>query len=181
MKEFDQNLNKVIEDTEEGVRTILAKPSSSESKKLQNLSDQLGIDTTDSGAMEERYTSESLKVARKWLSSSIVIPESDTVKTRAKIRVQNLRRPASKARDSYADCLILENYLDVIRQSRELGLPRSVTVIFISSNTSDFCIRQPSGLQPGVLHPDIATDFADLDMIYARFMRDARTQISFTQ
>ncbi len=175
--EFSQHLSNVVRDTDEGVRSLL-ETSPSQSEKLLRLSRLIGIDTTDSTFIRAQYTGRLTRVAEKWLSASTVIHESDGVKELAQQRVTNQRKPASKISEADSDCLILENYLAFVRKLRAQPQFDKVTVVFISSNINDFCKLPVVGLQPGVLHDDIAPDFQSLDIRYARFMREARIQLS---
>lgn len=178
--EFNRNLENVIRDTNLGVTEILETGSRLSLQKLQQLATQIGINATNTNEIRTHYATKSARVAREWLNKSVVIDEPQHVKTRAEQRVQDRRRPSSRTNDSHADCVILESYLNFVRTYGEKLRSNQAKVVFISSNTSDFCERTLMDQRSPVLHPDIAAEFESLNISYARNMRVVRAELSFS-
>ena len=177
--EFNTNLENVMNDTNRGVREVLETRTGSSFLKLQQHARQIGINATDVSQISAHYTTEPAKIAREWLNLSLVIDEPQHVKSRAEERVQDRRRPSSRTKDSLADCVILESYLNFVRTYGEKLRSNQAKVVFISSNTSDFCQRAPVGRRSPALHPDIAPEFESLGISFARNMRVACTELLF--
>ena len=69
------------------------------------------------------------------------------------------------------DCVILETYLDHVRELREGGL--TAPIVFVSSNTKDYA--EPSG---GMVRNDIKDEFESLELEYAPNMAAAKHMLN---
>lgn len=83
-------------------------------------------------------------------------------------RVIDARAPAATGKQSMKDCVIIENYLQLVERVRAQGFnQRSV---FITSNTNDY--RQGS-----TLHPDLGGDFQRVGLTFATNYPQARFSV----
>ncbi|MBT9386932.1 hypothetical protein KM176_24030 [Pseudooceanicola sp. CBS1P-1] len=92
----------------------------------------------------------------------------------AVVRMSQKRTPAKLGKDSTKDCVVVESYLDVATNLRNLGL--TADIIFASSNTKEFV----SGT-PRALNADIAADFAALGILYSRALHETRHLLGLPQ
>jgi len=97
----------------------------------------------------------------RWIAASVTAPQSQDVPMRAFSRVMHARAPARKGKDSLADCVVLETYLEAAAELRQRGL--AAPIVFLSSNVQDYTLAPARN----VLHPDIQAEFAPLNMAYA--------------
>ena len=107
------------------------------------------------------------EVADRWLKVGDSISHSDQILLRASSRSIQARTPARKGKDSIKDCVILETYLERIRELREDGL--TAPIVFISSNTKDYA--EHSG---AIVRIDIKDEFRSLELEYAPNMAAAK-------
>ena len=107
------------------------------------------------------------EVADRWLKVGDSISHSDQILSRATSRSIQARSPARKGKDSIKDCLILETYLERVRELREDGL--SAPIVFVSSNTRDYA--EHSG---AMVRNDIKNEFRSLELEYAPNMAAAK-------
>lgn len=82
-------------------------------------------------------------------------------------RVMAGRTPAQPGKDSTKDCVVVESYLDVATNLRNLG--HTADIVFASSNTKEFVSGTPKAL-----NADIAAEFANLDIQYSRALHETR-------
>jgi hypothetical protein len=85
----------------------------------------------------------------------------------AMARVLAGRTPAQIGKDSTKDCVVVESYLDVATNLRNLG--HTAAIVFASSNTKEFVSGTPKAL-----NADIAADFAILNIQYSRALHETR-------
>lgn len=89
-------------------------------------------------------------------------------------RVMAGRTPAQPGKDSTKDCVVVESYLDVAANLRNLG--HTADIVFASSNTKEFV----SGT-PRALNADIAAEFAALNIRYSRALHETRHLLGLPQ
>ena len=106
-------------------------------------------------------------VAERWLAASTVVQESEQNKLDAIKRLTEARAPARKGKDSTKDCIILETYLELVREIRARGV--TTPAVFVSSNTRDYAERDTAAVRN-----DIDGEFRSLDLEYAPNMGAAR-------
>ena len=107
------------------------------------------------------------KVAERWLNVATLVPDSPQIHSRAFNRVNQARTPARRGKDSIKDCVILETYLERIRELRENGL--TTPVVFVSSNKKDYA--ETAGVS---VRSDIRAEFTKLGLEYAPNMAAAK-------
>ena len=95
------------------------------------------------------------------------MPAAAHIASRAFLRLNQARAPARKGKDSMKDCVVIETYLDVAARLRAAGLKSKI--VFASSNTKDY-----TGDTRRALRPDLAEEFALLEMEYAPNLAAAR-------
>ena len=76
------------------------------------------------------------QIADRWMNVGKNAPESRDVTSRAVTRVLQNRAPSRRGKDSTKDCVILETYLEHIRNTRKEG--STTAIVFVSSNTNDY-------------------------------------------
>lgn len=107
------------------------------------------------------------KMAGRWLNIATLVPDSQQIHSRAVGRVNQPRTPARKGKDSIKDCVILETYLERIRELRENGL--TTPIVFVSSNKKDYA--ETAGAS---VWSDIRAEFTELGLEYAPNMAAAK-------
>jgi hypothetical protein len=113
------------------------------------------------------HVARSRVVVDRWMAAVKLVPQGAEIASRALLRVNQVRTPARKGRDSMKDCVVVETYLDVIAAARAAGLASKV--VFVSSNTKDY-----AGEIGTALKPDLAQEFANIGMEYAPNLAAAR-------
>lgn len=86
----------------------------------------------------------------------------------AHLRMVDARAPAATGKQSMKDCVIIENYLQLIRAVRVEGL--TTKAVFLTSNTSDYT-------QGSTIHPDLSDDFQRITLEFATNYAQARYSI----
>lgn len=104
-----------------------------------------------------RYLAESM------IGKAFVVDGEDRFKLLATKRSIEGKRPSRKG--TVKDCILTEEYLELARQlfSRSFNYP----VVFISSNTRDFCADSKW------LHPDLEKEFSTANLQYCQNWRHA--------
>ena len=165
ISEFSNHVHHVQNECHEAVLSILREGQTGNWLKLQEMSTSFDINFSDLLDDPIRYSSVASDFAKALLSNSSVLDVNDDIIGRAKVRVQNQRAPSHRAKkDSFADCVILESYLDLFRSCRKHPAYEGVPMVFVSSNTTDFTSF------PNLLHEHIAPSFERLKVRYASNM-----------
>ena len=86
---------------------------------------------------------------------------------RAIARMTQKRTPAKLGKDSSKDCVVVESYLEVAANLRNLG--HTADFVFASSNTKEFVSSTTSAL-----NADIAAEFAAVGIRYSRALHETR-------
>ena len=110
------------------------------------------------------------QVADRWMKVGRDADQSDETVSRAVARVLQGRAPSRRGKDSTKDCIILETYLEHVRNARQRGFKASA--VFVSSNTRDYATSAAR------LSRDIAADLAALFVSYAPNMAAAKALLS---
>lgn len=100
-------------------------------------------------------------VVDRLMAAATLVRTTDEIITRAARRAVEPRTPAQKGENSLPDCIIVETYIDVVKALRSAGL--GSRIVFASSNTNDYAGKA----RPVVLKPDLAVEFAAIEMEYA--------------
>lgn len=160
--EFQDNVQKVEEETEDGLSNL--RDQIDKLDKLATLHGSPGqVDTNH----WKDYAIRCRNVAERWLKASTPVSQSDQIVVNAFQRVSQARSPAQKGKDSMKDCVILETYLEYIHRLRNNGL--TAAVVFVSSNTKDYA--ETNG---AVVRKDIENEFKPLGLEYAPNMAAAK-------
>ncbi|MCB9947253.1 MAG: DUF4935 domain-containing protein [Rhodospirillaceae bacterium] len=112
------------------------------------------------------------KIVDRWTKAVVVANQRADVPNKALIRLNSARTPARKGKDSMKDCVVIETYLDTVRSLR--GASHTHPIVFASSNTKDYVGEIGSALKP-----DLAAEFASLQMDYAPNWAAAKYQLGF--
>ncbi|WP_197436484.1 MULTISPECIES: PIN domain-containing protein [Rhizobium/Agrobacterium group] len=108
-------------------------------------------------------------VADDILNNCLIVPHSIADSHAALGRVQQARPPATRAKQSIKDCLIIEGVLRYVISERADG--RAQRIVFASSNTSDYHQGH------GSLHPALRAEFDACDLGFAPSWSAARYEI----
>ncbi|ACM31451.1 hypothetical protein Arad_12500 (plasmid) [Rhizobium rhizogenes K84] len=103
------------------------------------------------------------------LNNCLIVPHSIADSHAALGRVQQARPPATRAKQSVKDCLIIEGVLRYVISERAVG--RAQRIVFASSNTSDYHQGH------GSLHPALRAEFDACDLGFAPSWSAARYEI----
>lgn len=106
-------------------------------------------------------------IVERFIAVAMTAREEADYPVRAWGRVQAGRAPASRAKQSVKDCVIIETYLESARLLRAAGFPEKV--LFLTSNTADYAEGARSSL-----HGDLAGDFAAAKIDFATDFLAAR-------
>jgi PIN domain len=123
-----------------------------------------GIDLQSLG-----FPANSRRLAEKIFHMSTVLADHIDERNKASDRVIFVKPPATKATQSFKDCLITESYLSLASALQKIGFCRKT--VFATSNTSDY---QQGGRD---LHPDLRTEFSAVGLEYARSWSAARYEL----
>ena len=117
-----------------------------------------------------KYVSLTRDVVDRYAKVATTISHSDSVVGRAHRRLTSAHAPAGKGRNAINDCLIIETYLDVVRQLRDEG--HAKPIVFVSSNVNDYTEKGGS-----VPKSELAEEFSVLNMQYAPNMAAAKHKL----
>ena len=104
-------------------------------------------------------------LVKKWISGSIIVETTDQIAGNAHRRVMEPKTPARPGKEAFKDCVVIETYLQAARDLRKQG--HKDRIVFASSNTKEFVERPSSSLKP-----DIAAEFKELRIDYARALHE---------
>jgi hypothetical protein len=129
-------------------------------KRIDAIASALGaVGSTDLSHLDDHVVRARAAVDR-WVLAALNVPQSNDTAGRALSRLNQAQAPAHKGKDSMKDCVVIETYLEAIRDLREDGL--TAPVVFVSSNTKDYAEAPGSRLRA-----ELATEFAPLNIEYA--------------
>ena len=120
------------------------------------------VDTSHLHGYEDRCRG----IMDRWLKVCTVATQSDEAVSRAFARVCRARTPARKGKDSMKDCVILETYLEHLRDLRDSGL--TSPAVFVSSNKKDYATTKGGGIRD-----DARAEFKSVGLEYAPNMAAA--------
>ena len=109
------------------------------------------------------------EVGNRWLKIGHSVPRTEQIISRAYFRSTQAIPPARSGKDSIKDCVILETYLDRVRELREDGL--TAPIVFLSSNTKDYAELSEEEAE---VRNDIKDEFRTLELEYAPNMAAAK-------
>lgn len=105
----------------------------------------------------------------RWIAKVEKITPDPTAHSKAFARVNACKAPAKRGKESSKDCLIYETYLEAATTLRNAGV--SNPIVYLSANINDYLT------EGGILKPDLQVDFANLNLVYARNMREAKHRL----
>jgi hypothetical protein len=111
-------------------------------------------------------------VVDRWIEAATLAAQGPDIASRAWLRLNRSRTPASRGKDSMKDCVVIETYLDVVGELRAAGL--DAKIVFVSANTKDY-----AGEPGTTLKADLAQEFAALSMEYAPNLAAAKHLLGF--
>jgi hypothetical protein len=152
--EFRAHLAPVCTELEGHIRTL-------ESKNLSiiNAMESVGLSYqfNINGLADQKLPEKLRELAENLLSSAFTLQRDKECGNRAHDRVDLLRAPASKGKSESKDCLIIEHFLELVKQLRETGYNEKV--VFVTNNSKDYG-------QPGALLPPLGLEFKKVQIEY---------------
>jgi len=160
IQEYTKNLPKVLSDLRDRVSQV---------SKISNFL----LNATDSAQLESTLTSlESnlTDLTDALFKSCLKIAPDHNCASQAAVRLASNMAPAKRGSSNMGDCLVIEHFLELVRQLRAVGF--GPPCIFISSNYRDF------GAAP---NPKASLDieFASLSVDFMPDIAAAMTQLGF--
>jgi len=98
-------------------------------------------------------------VVQRFVTAAHVVAEQDVHVMRGWDRVRKSVAPATRAKQSVKDCIVIETYFDIARALRTAGFDGAV--LFFTTNTADYA----DGARPR-LHSQLEPDFAARTMSF---------------
>ena len=167
IEEFHRNKARVLKQSQVSQRETF--------KRVRNAIQQYGGDETEAIlnkildvehkiAVHGEAANETMARVEDILTACDIIVPSVIARSRAANRAMDGVAPCLSGRNSIADAVILETYLEIAEQSKETD----DTLAFITTNTSDFSDKVGDNRKP---HPDIAIHFDGKRSIYSTDMQ----------
>jgi hypothetical protein len=163
INELDTNLDNVTADGKSAIERINL---SLELFKAYGLLSSLPSPAVDPAAFVDAAKS----IIQRFRRVAIITKGSAASQRRAWGRVSGPRAPARKGKESSKDCVIIENYLQLILEARAQGLTEKA--LLLTSNTADYA-DAPSHR----LHRDLEPDFDSAGLEFASDFVRARYSI----
>jgi hypothetical protein len=113
------------------------------------------------------FPSQARNVVERFTRAAHLVEDESDCKARAMDRVSRGIAPATRAKHSAKDCLIIETYLHVARKLRAARFGEKI--VFLTTNTTDF-----AGERRSRLHRDLVGDFELAGMTFASNFLSAR-------
>jgi hypothetical protein len=136
--------------------------------RLHSVAQSLGMATERPHPDIELLIENLRRQAEDLAAACTVVLANDLIRAAAGKRVADGRRPASRGRDKYRDCEILETYLALARALRgPVGTSRAWLV---TSNTSDYG-------RPGLMDAELARDLEAAGIVLVTDVSWARSQM----
>lgn len=153
--EFDNNADAVAQEAKRALQKLREQIA-----RIDAVAAVLGSHgRTDLRHLED-YADRSRAIVDRLMAAVTSVPQSPEIASRALLRLNQVRTPARKGKDSMKDCVVIESYLDIISSLRAAGL--TSRVVFVSSNTKDY-----AGGTGRSLNPDLAEEFFKMGTEYA--------------
>ncbi|MCP4699903.1 MAG: DUF4935 domain-containing protein [Gammaproteobacteria bacterium] len=109
------------------------------------------------------------RISSLLLNQIILISNDRECLAKASYRVVNTVAPASKGKDEYKDCMIIEHYLELCEQLRASGFSKDI--VFVSSNKSDFG-------SPYDIKEPLNTEFTSVQLKYVADLKQAEREVA---
>lgn len=161
-KEFLANVETVQNDAKKSLSKFREQVS-----KIHQLANLHGASGRIDLSHLDNYDVRCRNVVDRWLKVSSIISPSDQSSLRANKRALLARTPAGKGKDSFKDCVVLETYIECIRELRGDGI--TTPAVFVSSNTKDY-----AGAGGAIFKDDIKSELDELGLEYAPNMSAAK-------
>lgn len=108
-------------------------------------------------------------IANRFLTRCLLVEDSDQETLKAVARVQKATPPATRAKQSVKDCVIVETYIRVAAEMNGGGFERNK--VFLSSNTKDYHQEHSS------LHPSLRSEFNTVSLEFSPCWAAARYEL----
>lgn len=152
-REFRDNVSGVQEEAEKALRRLRDQTrAANELVGLLRRRKSLDLGHFEDHVVRSRALAEAL------LDRAQRVAETAEAKGRAADRVIRNIAPAEPGKQSMKDCLVIETYLDAVRDLRNQGV--TAPIIFVSRNTTDYC-SDKTGL---ALKAPLNAEFAALNL-----------------
>lgn len=128
----------------------------------------IGVETPEPPRLEPlKFSDHARRIVDRLLATALVVQDEAHTMVKAVERVSRPAAPATRAKQSVKDCVIIETYLHVAALLRASGFGHRI--VFLTANTNDFAA-------PGSkrLHSDLVGDFAAVEMDFSTDFLAAR-------
>ncbi len=139
-------------------------------RRMDRLAAAFGAEGETGFSHFDDYLARSEAVVDRWIAATDRVAQSPMISHLGFQRMMEGRTPAQKGKDSTKDCIVIETYLDAIRQARSGGATSPIG--FASSNTKDYGSEVRS-----ILRADLAEEFAALGVEYFPNLSMARHRL----
>ncbi len=109
------------------------------------------------------------EMAEEIIANSYIIEKDDECIKKAFARVETYAAPSRRGKSESKDCVIIEHFLKIASELRQLGFQKKF--VFITSNSSDYG-------KVSKLNPPLDTEFQNLLIAYCNTFKWAISQIS---
>lgn len=166
-REFTDHLNDVTEETKrdlkkktENLRGVLERMAAlAPNDSIPAAIDLLTLDFPQRGK----------DIADRFLKKCLLVEDGDQETLKAVVRVRNATPPATRAKQSVKDCVIVETYIRAAAEMDAGGFERKK--VFLSSNTKDFHQEHSS------LHPSLRNEFNTVSLEFSPCWAAARYEL----
>ena len=163
--EFRENANTVESEAREALERL--------KHKLQRL-DTVAAVYGGSGSASinhlDGHVAQARAIVDRWVRASIQVEQGSDIASRAFLRLNQVRTPARRGKDSMKDCVVVETYIDFVAQLRMAGLISPI--VFVSSNVKDYTEETRT-----VLKADLFAEFTRLNLMFAPNFAAAKHQL----
>jgi PIN domain-containing protein len=161
--ELDANLAEIAADAERAIEKV---------NKALGICEAYGVSSglSTPAVSAVAFTAAANGIIRRFLRSAVVVKNSAASPTPAWERVRDARAPATRGKNSMKDCVIIENYLQLIGAARAAGLTERA--LFLTSNTEDYAEGASRRL-----HSDLVVDFQNASLDFAVNFLEVRFRI----
>ncbi|SDA60794.1 hypothetical protein SAMN03159300_103535 [Janthinobacterium sp. 344] len=160
--ELTDNLQKVQDEATKAIGKLKAKVSNVEA---------IAAAFGSIGKSDLKHLDNHIKKSRaavdRMIKIAVTFDEPHGIHSKAFLRVNQGRTPATKGKESSKDCVVIESYLSIVETLRSAGWKGKG--IFVSSNTKDYRGETGNGLKG-----DLAAEFIAIGMEYAPTMGGAK-------
>ena len=120
----------------------------------------------------DNHVAQARAIVDRWVRASIQVEQGDDIASRAFLRLNQVRTPAKRGKDSMKDCVVIETYIDFVTRLRKNGLINPV--VFVSSNIKYYAEETKTTLKS-----DLLFEFRKINLMFAPNFAAAKYHLGF--